>query len=424
MLKTYSKISLIAFVFLIYSCKKETKKVVPKPLNCFENVDNKMVIDMNNLTYTIANDYDQFNSFTGVRALTLTHLAMHDIFNSMDKKYEQFHFKEQAKECIPPTVAGAECTRIILTNIYPEKKDTINAVCNKWVDLTTDMEKRAEGINLGRKAALAYIKLRKNDAHERQGEYEPVDKPGDYQYTPGTVWVWKPDFSLIQSFTLDSLSKFRSDNPPALTSEKYAIAYNEVMQLGEKNNESRTEEQNNVTGWWTNSAEHSLNEIGRYIATSKKLSAIETNRMFALINMTLFDVYLASFESKYHYNLWRPYTAIHEAENDGNEKTESSKKWEAQINYHPWPEYPSSLTSAITSGTEIFKTIYRTENPEIIIKSENKEKNFNSFDKMVEECIDSRVLNGLNFRFSGEEGSKQGKSIAKHVLENYLKPIR
>ena len=32
--------------------------------------------------------------------------------------------------------------------------------------------------------------------------------------------------------------------------------------------------------------------------------------MFAMINMSLFDSYVANWDSKYQYNHWRPYTAI------------------------------------------------------------------------------------------------------------------
>lgn len=43
--------------------------------------------------------------------------------------------------------------------------------------------------------------------------------------------------------------------------------------------------------------------------------------MFALVNLAIYDAYVNVFENKFHYNHWRPYTAIRWAANDGNSGT-------------------------------------------------------------------------------------------------------
>jgi hypothetical protein len=40
------------------------------------------------------------------------------------------------------------------------------------------------------------------------------------------------------------------------------------------------------------------------------------------MNMAMNDSLVAAFFNKYHYNFWRPETAIHAGETDGNRKTD------------------------------------------------------------------------------------------------------
>ena len=44
-------------------------------------------------------------------------------------------------------------------------------------------------------------------------------------------------------------------------------------------------------------------------------------RALALVNMAISDASVASFAAKYHYTFWRPETAIHSGDTDGNKKT-------------------------------------------------------------------------------------------------------
>ena len=424
------RLSALALIltFVVISCKKDKKPTEVAPRMCFENIDNQKIIDINNFTYTLANEHDQFKTFIGVRAFSLVHLSIHDIFNAIEPKFEQYHYKEKTDVC-EPIAAAIESTRVILTDIYPNKKDTIIKVCNEWLNSIEDGEEKAKSMYLGRTVATSYLKLRKNDGHDRQGEYAPMAKPGNYQYTPGYLWVWKPDFALVKPFTLDSLNQFRSPEPPALSSDEYTTSYNEVKEYGEKNSKVRSEEQTNIAHWWAEFGEHSWNRIGRITATEKKLSIIETNRMFALLNMNLYDLYLASFDSKYFYDTWRPYTAIQKGKNDNNPNTIENTKWEPEMKTLPWPEYPSAHAAVGAAGAEIVSAIYDTSNVAFTMESttalpEAKERHYKSLDKVAADCAESRIMNGFHFRFATDEGRKQGRKIAKHTIKNFLQPLK
>ncbi|NND32283.1 MAG: phosphatase PAP2 family protein [Saprospiraceae bacterium] len=392
------------------------------------SADNQLAIDINHLTYTIANEHDQFYSFIGVRTLAMVHLAAHDIFNLQDRRYHPFYIHEVNDTPFDPQAAAIESTRLILTKCYPSRVDTINEVCDRWMATLDECLEKEKGKSTGQKVALKYLEYRTNDGHEKNGDYTPMTKPGDYQYTPGFDWVWIPDFSVARPFTLDSVAQFRSPPPPDLTSEVYVTSYQEVKDLGKKNSRKRTEDQTNFAHWWAEFGEHSWNRIGRITADAKGLPLVQTNRMFALLNVNLYDLYLASFDSKYYYDTWRPYTAIRHGEKDGNPQTQGDTTWEPEMQTPPWPEYPSAHAAVGAAGAEIVSAIFGTPYVRFSMESvtalpNSRYRRYQDLDKAAQDCADSRIMNGYHFRFATEEGMQQGRKIARHTLDHFLQLI-
>ncbi|MCK6691515.1 MAG: vanadium-dependent haloperoxidase, partial [Thermoanaerobaculia bacterium] len=150
-------------------------------------------------------------------------------------------------------------------------------------------------------------------------------------------------------------------------------------------------------------------------------------RLFALVNMALADAYTAGWDSKFHYNFWRPYTAIRAADIDGNANTEADPEWEPAEPTPPVQDYPSThsalgnaaatvlggllgdqVTFTMTSGTSALPGETRT---------------FSRFSQAADENAESRVLAGIHFRFSCEKGQELGNQIGKFTLDNHLKPL-
>lgn len=391
--------------------------------------DNKILIELNSLTYKIADQHDHFYSFMGIRTLTMVHLSIHDLLNVINPRYETYAYHIKHPEA-DPVAAISQVTRRILENAYPDRKDTIDLICNKWlIPIKTSISKQ-QGIDLGNAVAHSYINLRNGDGHEKQGDYTPMSKPGDYQYTPGwNNWVLKPDFNFARPFALDTVNQFRSPPPPDLESDTYTASYREVKTYGEKYSQIRSEDQTNYARWWAEFAEHSWNRIGRITARAHNLSIHETARMFALINMDIYDIYLASLESKYYYDTWRPYTAIRQAELDGNPATDPDHDWEPEMLTPPWPEYPSAHAAVAAGGAEIVSRIYGTAEISFMMESitalpQAKTRYFSNLDSAAQECADSRIMNGYHFRFATKEGLRQGRKIAKFILDHYLRPVK
>ena len=100
-----------------------------------------------------------------------------------------------------------------------------------------------------------------------------------------------------------------------------------------------------------------FNQAARQVAQEQWDSLSENARALALINMAINDSLVASFLNKYHYNFWRPETAIHAGDTDGNPKTE------ADPNFLPFirpvfPELSLKSRQRNNGGAEVLRRLY------------------------------------------------------------------
>ncbi len=72
-----------------------------------------------------------------------------------------------------------------------------------------------------------------------------------------------------------------------------------------KNSQTRTADQTFYAKFWYEYSEIGWNRVTRVDATDQNLDLLGMARLFALV-----DSYTAGWDSKFHYNFWRPFTAI------------------------------------------------------------------------------------------------------------------
>jgi len=97
---------------------------------------------------------------------------------------------------------------------------------------------------------------------------------------------------------------------------------------------------------------------GIAVAQEQGRSLSENARALALVNMAISDSLVASFLNKYHYNFWRPETAIHAGDTDGNPKTDPNPSFVPFITTPCFPSYPSNHGSGSGGGAEILRRVY------------------------------------------------------------------
>ena len=118
----------------------------------------------------------------------------------------------------------------------------------------------------------------------------------------GTLFQWQN----LTPFGIPSASEFLLDAPPALDSNQYAKAYNEVKAVGSasaSSTERPPDRANVVLFYAASSPAFVLNLAARRVAEERWRSLSENAWAFALINMALSDGAVTTFFNKYYYEL-------------------------------------------------------------------------------------------------------------------------
>jgi hypothetical protein len=268
---------------------------------------------------------------------------------------------------------------------------------------------------------------RRNDG--LNGPPLPLDayRPGEWTpavTTPPITAAAASWLGSVEPFVLRSPSQFRPDGPPSLDSNRYARAYNEVKLHGSSTNPVTAE--TDVGRFWADPPAVQSQRALRLYATDQKLDAIATARLFALTNTASADALIACADAKFHFDFWRPFTAIPRAGEDGNARTAPDPNWTPLVPTPNFPEYPSNhscATTAIVSvidgldGNRAFSYTISSfrGSPPVLFET----KTFTSARQVINDVANGRVYGGLHFRFSTDDGTDIGRAVAERVLDNY-----
>lgn len=272
------------------------------------------------------------------------------------------------------------------------------------------------------------FKEREGDGSSTTIHYVPSEKPGQWRRTPPNFRPPEfPHWGKVKPFVLDEVTKFRVPPPPALTSSAYAEEVNHVKAIGGKVSTLRTAEQTLIAKFWadfsyTSSPPGHWNEIARDICRQRKLPLAETARLFALLNVTLADTCITIWDTKYHYNYWRPVTAIQRADEDGCDATTADKTWEPLLRTPPHPEYVSGHSGISGAAAAILENQFGKDGISFEASSDDMKdtkRRFTSFQSCAEEIAMSRIYGGIHFRAAGQEGLKLGKTVAADVIAHF-----
>ncbi len=386
--------------------------------------DARVVVEWNALAYELAFAEDQFLTFKGQRAQAMMNLAMHDALNTISPKYKRFVLTA-SHEDVDPVQAAAHAAWAILESQYPNKRAQLDSLL-LLQKLRAGSGWSAAGAQLGAAAAAAVLAARDADGWDNAGSYTFVNKPGAYQTTPDwNGFVAHPGFAQAKPFALRAPNAFRPPPPPPLQSQTYVRAYDEIKQQGALHSTARTADQSAYAIWWLEFAEGSVNRLARELVIDRSVDLWQAARLFAQLHVALYDGYIATWDAKYTYNHWRPYTAVR-AVDDGNARTTPDPAWQSLLPVPPFPEYVSAHAAACAASFAILASVF-SENTSFSMTTntapaEMPRRSFNSFRAAADECADSRVRLGWHFRYATDAGLVLGRRVAKHVLQTQLRP--
>lgn len=389
---------------------------------------NQIIIEWNLNAHDAMVAFDgHVNPVFASRMYAMTHIAMHDAVNSIYGKYESYAF-QGFDPWADPAAAAAAAAHGVLVEIFPDQQATLDQRLAESLARVPNGWGEYRGVYLGQQAADAIIAVRADDNSQNVaivGDFTPIDEPGHYQVTPPLFFVFAPDWRYVTPFSLSSPSEFRSSPPPQLDTSTYAQQLEEVKALGRIDSTARSVDDTYASRFWEENSDIGWNRITRVAAAQRGLDLWRTARLFALVNMALADSYIAGWDSKLHYDLWRPYTAIREADTDGNPATTADAAWEPLLNTPPIQDYPSTHSALGDAAARVLTRVvgddvsFGFESP--TADPANTRREFDSFSEAANENAASRVTGGLHFRFACDAGQALGRRIGDRVVDQFLR---
>ena len=349
--------------------------------------------------------------------------AVFDAVNSIDGGYEPLiDAVASAPASASRDAAAATAAHHVLVALTPALPtpviDRLNALYAGTLAGIPDGQSKTDGIAAGAAAAGAMLVNRANDG--RGGSFRFTSRTAAGQWRPElpayvsdpNAWVAK-----VRPFTLKSPSQFRSEGPPALTSEQYAIEFNEVKALGSATGSSRTPEQQALTAFYTENPIPLWNRTMRTIALDQGLSVAESARLFGMIAVGSGDSVIDCWDNKAYWSNWRPITAIREAANDGNPDTASQSGWLPLLPNPPYPDVASGY-NCYTAGTMYSAAnFFGTDKFTFTVHSNTSgtDRTYTRFSRVLRDTVDVRIYQGLHFRSADQQGAWIGKKVAQWV---------
>lgn len=367
------------------------------------------------------------------RLFSIYHVTMHDALNSVVPIYATYA-PQQVDNAADANATMIQAVYEVLGVLGPANgphKTSIDSLYQMTMASIKNGEKKDRGIALGKKVAANVLAKRSGDIpYLTLVGYNPTPAsgmvPGVYKYLPPLNYALA-GFHLQQPWVLASGNQFLVEPPHPLNTPGYTSDYNEVKSLGSLNSVDVLPDDRALGIFWAENTSRGWNAVARSVleANQKYYDAWQIARLFALMHMGIADAYISVFDSKIHYNYWRPITAIREGDSDGNDDTQGDLSWMPALGTPPIAEYPSAHAQTGAAAGKILINFLGNDEINFTIDSGYYPgtRSFNSIYEAIHENSLSRIYIGYHFRKAVIIGEAAGLQIGDYVSWNAL-PIR
>ncbi len=365
-----------------------------------------------------------YTPYAAYRMMGIVHAAMFDAVNSVEPRHRPYVVQLSADPTTSKEAAAAAAAAAVLATIDAKTAGEIKAALASYLASIPDGTAKTEGVKLGEAVAAKILAARAGDGADAADEYRPRTTPGAYVPTPimrGPMW---PN---IKPFAMTSGSQFRPGPPIALDSGEWATDYNEIKDYGGLKSAKRTPQQTETARFWLVTGPIGYHVFLRQLATAKEMDVVESARFMALAGIAINDALIAVLDAKYHYNFWRPITAIRNGDNDGNPATDREASWQPIADTPMHPEYPCAHCILSGSVAGVVKAVLGTEEiPEIATTSPTAPgvtHHWTNMTAFAQEVANARIWSGFHYRFSTRVGTDMGLKIGDYVVKNVMQPV-
>jgi hypothetical protein len=349
-------------------------------------------------------------------------VAMYDAVNSINHQYQPFAVRVDAPQHASIDAAVVSAAHDVLVHYLPAQQSALDAAQSASLSKIADSQAKTDGIAVGSAVAAQWISLRSGDGFEAPMTYVWGHGPGIWEPVPPfppPVNFWMADF---RPFTFPTASDFldRIDPPLSLGTKEWAEDYNLTKSYGALNGSLRTPEQTDIGIFWSAPPQSLFSSGLRNLISEQKLDTAQSARLAVMANVAVADATVACFNAKYHYAFWRPFTAIHDADSDGNQDTVADPNWQPLDITPGHPEYPAAHGCATEALTVAIRAFFRTDKVHYRVFSSvtGTIHDFKRLSDVVIEVDEARIFGGMHFRHSVLQGNILGRQVAEHVLKS------
>jgi len=298
-----------------------------------------------------------------------------------------------------------------LAKLIPSQQAMVDAAYQAAIAVIPDGPEKSTGIAAGQRAAATVLAERATDTIAPEA-YRPHTTAGTYVPTAPAA---APQWGARKPWLMTSPAQFRAAPPPALTTAAWARDFNEVKALGGRTSTARTPEQAEIARFWESSLPSIYHGVVRSVADMPGRDTLRNARLFAAVAQAMDDALIGVFEAKYHYNFWRPATAIRNGDIDGNDATEREASWTPFIDTPMHPEYPSGHSIlAGAMGAVLEAEVARGPAPVLMTASPTAKgavRRWSHVADLTDEVGAARIYAGIHYRSAVEAGSAMGRQI-------------
>jgi hypothetical protein len=372
--------------------------------------------------------------------------AVYDAVNAIEPRHHRpYLLKRRFAATASKDAAVATAAHRVLSNIvstvpdtipFPNRESLLESLAADYaasLAAIPDGPFKIQGIAAGNAAAAAMIAARANDGRFGASQWVPNNEPGHWQplldedgnpILDPTAWVGG-----VRPFLLQSSSQFRTEGPNALSSDAYAEDFNEVKALGAIDSTLRSEEQTHIALFWQSAGGPALlwSAVARQLVADPRYAVdiVDSARLFAMMNLSAADAAINCWNDKYHYDFWRPWTAIHRAGEDGNPATDPDPDWTPLLTA-PYPEHPSGHLCLDGAHLRVLQMFFGTGEIGFDVTSSRfpgEPRHFDRFSEPLKEITEARIWAGLHFRTADLQAQILGRNIADYMAHNYFQPV-
>jgi hypothetical protein len=357
----------------------------------------------------------------GEREVAIVDLAMFDAINGITRIYRPYLVQERADGPASAEAAAASAAATALAALHPQAAEDFQAALRADLARLSAAPAAIErGTRFGATVAQRLLEARAHDGATAADSYRPRTQPGRYVPTASVVAATWP---AMPPFVLERPDQFRPGPPLALDSREWAEDYNEIKSLGARDSRTRTSAQTETARFWLMTGAPAYQPLARQIVSARGMSLTDGARFLALYSAALTDAYIAVFDAKYHYEFWRPITAIRNADIDGNAATDPDPSWQPLDNTPMHPEYPCA--HCIQSGAAaavIESVIGAAPLPELSLTSATLPgvtHRWSDLESFTSEVANARIWAGFHYRTSTRVGTAMGREIGRYAAMKF-----